>query len=67
VCLGGTSLFGGVGGIVGTAIGSVILALIVNALNLLGVQTFWQNAVMGGIILLSVLADQLGGARLVRQ
>jgi ribose transport system permease protein len=67
VCLGGTSLFGGVGGIAGTAVGSVILALIVNGLNLLGVQTFWQNAVMGAIILLSVLADQLGGARLVRQ
>ena len=44
VCLGGTSLFGGVGGIVGTAIGSLILALIVNGMNLLGVQTFWQNA-----------------------
>jgi ribose transport system permease protein len=67
VCLGGTSLFGGIGGIAGTAIGSIILALIVNGLNLLGVQTFWQNAVMGGIILLSVLADQLGGARLIRQ
>ena len=67
VCLGGTSLFGGVGGIAGTAIGSVILALIVNGLNLLGVQTFWQNAVTGAIILMSVLADQLGGARLVRQ
>jgi ribose transport system permease protein len=67
VCLGGTSLFGGVGGIGGTAVGSVILALIVNGMNLLGVQTFWQNAVTGGIILVSVLADQLGGARLVRQ
>jgi ribose transport system permease protein len=67
VCLGGTSLFGGVGGIAGTAVGSVILALIVNGLNLLGVQTFWQNAVTGAIILMSVLADQLGGARLVRQ
>ncbi len=66
VCLGGTSLFGGVGGIVGTAVGSLILALIVNGMNLLGVQTFWQNAVTGGIILISVLADQLGGTRLVR-
>jgi ribose transport system permease protein len=66
VCLGGTSLFGGIGGIAGTAIGSIILALIINGLNLLGVQTFWQNAVMGAIILLSVLADQLGGARLIR-
>ena len=67
VCLGGTSLFGGVGGIMGTAVGSVILALIVNGINLLGVQTFWQNAVMGTIILISVLVDQLGGTRLVRE
>jgi ribose transport system permease protein len=66
VCLGGTSLFGGVGGIIGTAVGSIILALIVNGMNLLGVQTFWQNAVMGTIILISVLADQLGGRRLTR-
>ena len=67
VCLGGTSLFGGVGGIVGTAVGSLILAIILNGLNLLGVQTYWQAAVTGGIILLSVLADQIGGARLNRQ
>jgi ribose transport system permease protein len=66
VCLGGTSLFGGVGGIVGTAVGAIILALIVNGMNLLGVQSFWQNAVMGTIILISVFADQLGGRRLVR-
>lgn len=65
VCLGGTSLFGGVGGIVGTAIGAVILALVVNGMNLLGVQTFWQNGVMGAIILVSVLADQMGGSRLI--
>jgi ribose transport system permease protein len=65
VCLGGTSLFGGVGGIVGTAIGSLILALVVNGMNLLGVETFWQNGVMGAIILASVLADQVGGARLI--
>lgn len=67
VCLGGTSLFGGIGGIVGTAVGSVILALIVNGMNLLGVQTLWQSAVMGTIILISVLADQLGGTRLARE
>ncbi|MDP2295073.1 MAG: ABC transporter permease [Pseudolabrys sp.] len=66
VCVGGTSLFGGVGGIMGTAVGSIILALILNGINLLGVQTFWQNAVMGTIILLSVFVDQLGGTRLVR-
>ena len=67
VCLGGTSLFGGVGGIMGTAVGSLILAFILNGMNLLGVQTFWQSGVMGTIILISVLVDQLGGTRLVRQ
>ncbi len=66
VCLGGTSLFGGVGGIVGTAVGSFILALSVNGMNLLGIDSLWQNAVLGGIILLSVFTDQLGGARLLR-
>ena len=67
VCLGGTSLFGGVGGIMGTAVGSLILAFTLNGMNLLGVQTFWQSGVMGAIILISVLVDQLGGTRLVRQ
>lgn len=57
VCLGGTSLFGGVGGIVGTAIGSLILALVVNGMNMLNVATFWQSFVMGAIVILAVLAD----------
>jgi ribose transport system permease protein len=57
VCLGGTSLFGGFGGIVGTAIGALILALVVNGMNMLNVATFWQSFVMGAIVLLAVLAD----------
>ena len=36
-----------------------------NGMNLLGVETFWKNGVMGAIILASVLADQVGGARLI--
>lgn len=64
VCLGGTSLFGGVGGIAGTAVGALILALVLNGMNLLGVKTFWQAGVLGLIILLSVLADQLVGQHL---
>ncbi|MGE3702273.1 MAG: ABC transporter permease [Hyphomicrobiaceae bacterium] len=67
VCLGGTSLFGGVGGVAGTAVGSLILALVLNGMNLLGVKTFWQAGVLGGIILLSVLADQLVGRRISRR
>jgi ribose transport system permease protein len=57
VCLGGTSLFGGVGGIVGTAIGALILALVVNGMNMLSIATFWQTFAMGAIVILAVLAD----------
>jgi len=66
VCLGGTSLFGGVGGVAGTAVGAIILALVLNGMNLLGVKTFWQAGVLGLIILLSVLADQLVAQRINR-
>jgi ribose transport system permease protein len=57
VCLGGTSLFGGVGGIAGTAIGALILALVVNGMNMLSIATFWQAFAMGAIVILAVLAD----------
>jgi ribose transport system permease protein len=57
VCLGGTSLFGGVGGIAGTAIGSLILALVVNGMNMLNIATFWQAFAMGVIVILAVFAD----------
>jgi ribose transport system permease protein len=64
VCLGGTSLFGGVGGVAGTAVGAIILAMVLNGMNLLGVKTFWQAGVLGLIILMSVMADQLLGGRI---
>jgi ribose transport system permease protein len=57
VCLGGTSLFGGAGGVVGTAIGSLILALVVNGMNMLSIATFWQAFAMGVIVILAVLTD----------
>lgn len=63
VCLGGTSLLGGVGGIAGTAIGSIILAVVINGMNLMSVNTYWQAFVMGAIIILSVLADELVARR----
>ena len=57
VCLGGTSLFGGAGGVVGTAIGALILALVVNGMNMLNIATFWQAFAMGVIVILAVFAD----------
>jgi ribose/xylose/arabinose/galactoside ABC-type transport system permease subunit len=59
VALGGTSLMGGKGSIFGTAIGAIILSLIINGLNLLGVQTYWQAFVMGALILISVATDEI--------
>lgn len=59
VALGGTSLFGGVGGVGGTAIGAVLLSIILNGLNLLGVASFWQPFVMGTIIVTSVGIDEI--------
>jgi ribose transport system permease protein len=52
--------------VAGTAVGSLILALVLNGMNLLGVKTFWQAGVLGVIILLSVMADQLVGRRINR-
>jgi ribose transport system permease protein len=57
VCLGGTSLFGGAGGIIGTAIGALILALVVNGMNMLNIATFWQACAMGVIVILAVFTD----------
>ncbi|WP_067922875.1 ABC transporter permease [Alicyclobacillus shizuokensis] len=58
VVLGGTSLFGGEGTIVGTVIGGLILGVIDNGLNLLSVNSFWQDAVKGAIILVAILLDR---------
>ena len=64
VCIGGTSLFGGEGGIAGTLIGALIMTLVTNGMNLLNVSPYWQSFVMGAIVVLSVAVDQLGSAKL---
>lgn len=55
--IGGTSLLGGTGSAWGTLIGALLLGVLNNALDLLGVQAFWQEIAKGGIILLAVLFD----------
>lgn len=57
VVIGGTSLFGGEGGVIGTLIGAAILAVLANILNLIGVSPFAQPIVKGAIIILAVLAE----------
>lgn len=58
VVLGGTSLSGGKGWIVGTLIGAMIIGVLDNGLNLLNVSSFYQQVVKGGVILIAVLLDR---------
>jgi ribose transport system permease protein len=58
VVLGGTSLSGGRGRLVGTLIGALIIGTLNNGLNLLGVSSFYQQVVKGIVIIIAVLIDR---------
>ncbi len=55
--IGGTSLMGGQGTIIGTLIGAFIMGVLRNGLNLLGVSSFIQQIVIGSVIIIAVLVD----------
>ncbi|MHA7188479.1 ABC transporter permease, partial [Burkholderia pseudomallei] len=57
VVIGGTSLSGGQGGVVGTLFGALLIGVINNGLNLLGVSSYYQQIAKGLIIVLAVLID----------
>ena len=57
--LGGTSLRGGQGSIVGTVLGALLLAVLGNGTVLLNVSGFWQRVIVGGVVLVAVLVDLL--------
>lgn len=65
--IGGTSLFGGEGTIVGTLIGAFLIALIRNGAVLLSINTFVQSIIIGCIIWLAVFWDQLRRRRIARR
>jgi len=58
VVVGGTSLAGGIGSMTGTLIGSLIIGVLSNALNLLDVSSYYQLITKGCVILLAVLVDR---------
>ena len=59
VALGGTSLFGGVGSIIGTVIGVWIPGVLKNGLIITGVQPYWQDVAVGFVLIAAVWFDQL--------
>lgn len=63
VVIGGASLFGGRGSIIGTFLGVFIMVLIRNGLNLLNVSPYWQGTAIGSIIIAAVLVERVLSAR----
>jgi ribose transport system permease protein len=66
IVIGGTSLFGGVGTIVGTVVGVFIPAVLRNGFVIVGVQPFWQQVAVGAVLIVAVYVDQLRRARYAR-
>ena len=63
VVIGGTSLFGGVGGVFGTVVGALLIGVLTNGLVLLNVSSFIQQIVIGVILVAAVAFDQFAATR----
>jgi ribose transport system permease protein len=63
VIIGGSSMGGGSGTVLGTLIGAAIIGVLRNALVLLSVESYWQTLVMGVVIIFAVTIDQLRKAK----
>jgi ribose transport system permease protein len=59
VCIGGTSLFGGIGNVIGTLYGVILIGILNNGLNILGVSSFIQEMIIGVTILVAVFISVL--------
>ncbi len=63
VIIGGASLSGGEGTVIGSFLGALLMAIITNALTLLGVDVYWNEFVIGATLLLAVAVDVIGGKK----
>jgi ribose transport system permease protein len=63
VVIGGTSLFGGIGTILGTVFGTFIPVVLQNGFVIVGVQAFWQQVAVGAVLIVAVYFDQVRRAR----
>lgn len=63
VVIGGASLYGGRGSMIGTLFGVFIMVMIRNGLNLMGVSPFWQGSAIGTVIIVALLVERLVSTR----
>jgi ribose transport system permease protein len=65
--IGGTSTFGGTGTILGSVLGAFFMEVLTNSLTLMRISVYWQNLVVGTILILAVLLDQYKRNLIMRQ
>ena len=65
--IGGASLNGGEGSVLGAFLGAMFMAVLANSLNLLGVDVYWQNLITGLILIVAVVIDVLNEKRKTQQ
>ena len=65
--IGGASLNGGEGSVLGAFLGAAFMAILANSLNLLGVDVYWQNLITGLILIIAVVIDVLNEKRKTHQ
>ena len=61
--IGGTSTYGGVGTVLGTVIGSFFMNMMTNSMQLMRISVYWQNLVIGVVLVLAVILDEVSRAR----
>jgi ribose transport system permease protein len=65
--IGGTSTFGGIGSILGASLGAFFMEVLTNSLTLMRISVYWQNLVLGIVLVLAVLLDQYKRRLIMRQ
>ena len=66
VVVGGVAVFGGSGTVWGAGLGALLLTVISSALAVLDINQFWQQAIVGALIILAICADRLVAVRIAR-
>ena len=66
VVVGGVAVFGGSGTVWGAGLGALLLTVIGSALTVLDINQFWQQAIVGALIILAICADRLVAVRIAR-